>query len=84
MTGSPKYHRAPYGGGSDSQCPYDQNGKSRPGFFFMAVIEGLNISELDLSDDDDDILYEDEVSNVNNVERDYANQSATDIYQFDA
>ena len=82
IAGSPRYHRPPFGGGNDSRCPYDQSGKSRPGLFFMAVIEGLQINELDLSDDeDDDILFEDEVeSNVNNV--DIANQSATDIYQF--
>lgn len=83
IAGSPKYHRPPFGGGNDSQCPYDQAGKSRPGFFFMATIEGLQINELDLSDDDDDILFEDEiVEGLNNM--DIANQSATDIYQFAA
>ena len=82
VAGTPKYHRPPFGAGSESQCPYDQKGKSRPGYFFMAVIEGLQINELNLSDDeDDDILFEDEVSSeVSQV--DYANQSAADVYQF--
>ena len=81
VAGSPKYHRPPFGGGNDSQCPYNQAGEKRPGFFFMAMIEGYQINELDLSDDeDDDILYENEVENVGNT--DFANQPASDIYQF--
>ena len=84
VAGSPRYHRPPFGGGNESQCPYDQAGKSRPGFFFMAMIEGLRINELDLSDDDDDdILYENEVESTSSVSNvDYANQPATDLYQF--
>ena len=82
VAGTAKYHKPPFGGGSESRCPYDQKGKNRPGFFFMAVIEGLQINELDLSDDeDDDILFEDEV-NVDLNQVDYANQSAADVYQF--
>ena len=82
VAGTPKYHKPPFGGGSESRCPYDQAGKSRPGYFFMAMIEGLQINELDLSDDEDvDILYENELdSEVSNV--DIANQSAADVYQF--
>ena len=82
VAGTTKYHRPPFGGNKESMCPYDQTGKSRPGFFFMAMIEGLQINELDLSDDEDiDILYENEVeSEVSNI--DYANQSAADLYQF--
>ena len=46
------------------------------------MIEGLQICELDLSDDEDeDILFENEIeTEVSNV--DYANQSAADLYQF--
>merc|ERR1711917_178687 len=59
VAGTPKYHKPPFGGSVESRCPYDQTGKPRPGFFFMAMIEGLQINELDLSDDEDlDILYE--------------------------
>ena len=83
VAGTPKYHRPPYGGGGESQCPYDSNGKSRPGYFFMAVIEGLRIDELNLTDDeDDDILFENEVTESQNRLTDLANQSATDKYQF--
>ena len=81
VAGTAKYHRPPFGGGSDSQCPYDQTGKKRPGYFFMAAIEGLKISEIDISDDEDDILYENEIdTEINNV--DYANQSVADVYRF--
>ena len=82
VAGTPKYHKPPFGGSVESRCPYDQTGKPRPGFFFMAMIEGLQINELDLSDDEDlDILYENEIdSEVSHV--DYANQSAADVYQF--
>ena len=83
IAGKAKYHRPPFGGGNESLCPYDSNGKSRAGFFFMAMIEGLQINELDLSDDDDDdILFENEVTEYQNQLQDIANQSATDIYQF--
>lgn len=44
--GTNKYHQGPWGGGPSSNCPYDKNGRRRPGLRFLARIFGENVNEV--------------------------------------
>ena len=56
--GTPKFHEGPFGGGIESKCPYDRQGRSRPGFKFLNKIGGEYISNIDFSDDEPELEYE--------------------------
>ena len=42
--GENKYHQGPWGGGPSSNCPYDKNGRRRPGYRFLASIFGEDVN----------------------------------------
>ena len=63
--GTNKYHQGPYGGTIESNCPYDRNGKIRPGYRFIGKIEGINVVDFGIPDvneiDAIGLEYEDDV-----------------------
>ena len=46
--GENKYHNGPYGGTSDSNCPYDDKGRSRPGYGFIRAYYGTDVNLIDV------------------------------------
>ena len=78
--GTNKYHQGPYGGTPESNCPYDRNGKPRPGYRFIGKIEGINVVEFDIPDvgeiDAVGLEYEDEtIDYVDNSVNLFANET---------
>ena len=50
IAGTNKYHEGPMGTGPDSNCPYDKDGRRRPGKNFISHYYGDSVNELDIPD----------------------------------
>ena len=65
--GTNKYHQPTFGGTPNSNCPYDRNGRIRPGYRFIGRIDGTDVTEFDIPDvatlDNEGIEYEEENTN---------------------
>ena len=46
--GANRYHQGPWGGGPNSNCPYDKSGNRRPGFQFLALIDGYDVNQIQI------------------------------------
>ena len=44
--GENRYHQGPWGGGPSSNCPYDKNGRLRPGYRFIGAIHGTSVHSI--------------------------------------
>ena len=68
--GENRYHQGPYGGTSESKCPYDDKGRPRPGYRFIRAYFGTDVNEIGVEDinaiDDEGCDYE-EPSNINTI-----------------
>ena len=46
--GQNRYHQGPWGGGPNSNCPYDKNGRMRPGYRFLARIFKQDVNSIQI------------------------------------
>ena len=72
IAGVNKYHEGPYGGGPDSLCPYDKEGRKRPGKTFVSHIFDTSVNELGIPDlkeaEAEGLVYEEEKEEVNHLD----------------
>ena len=48
--GENRYHPGPFGGTSDSNCPFDDKGRTRPGYKFIRAYYGTAVNEIGVED----------------------------------
>ena len=70
IAGKNKYHEGPYGGGPESNCPFDKQGNRRPNKPFVSHIYEYSVNELDIPDvkemESDGLTYENDEEEVDN------------------
>ena len=64
VAGVNKYHEGPYGGGPESNCPYDKGGNRRPNKKFVSHIFEVSVDDLGIPDvkefESEGLSYEDQ------------------------